>query len=277
LNQPTFNIERMPKMRVIIWNFAGGSPGKFGGQHEEAWRYLLSLKPDIALLQEAIIPKWVTTEWNVVWAPAYAKKKWGSAVVTHLPIIKQFDVVALEPELSELLEKFGGQVVGANIQSGIGQELIAISVHAPARKVQLNQIPASMLAAIKLRRNPYIWRADVIFGALRFLPKLGLPFVFGGDWNTSRLFDERYGPRDNNEFFDRMADAGFIDCLRRFHNTEVRTWFRPGDAHYQLDHLFCDDAFAKRLTSCLVHSEPAESMGYSDHAPIIADFDITAA
>lgn len=259
-------------MRVVIWNMAGASPSISASRRDEAWQYLFSLKPDLALLQEAIIPDAIKENWNVAWNPAYTRRRWGSAILTSFPILERFDLGSLEPDLSPLLEAFGGQIVGAKLSPTPGQSLIAISVHTPARTVPITDIPPSLLSGIKLQQNRYVWRADVVFGAVRHLPRLGLPFLFGGDWNTSRLFDQKYGPRGNDEFFNRMGDAGAVDCLRKFHPAEVRTWYRRGDGHYQLDHLFCDVMLVNKLSACSAYPEPAEILGLSDHAPIVADF-----
>jgi exonuclease III len=60
-----------------------------------------------------------------------------------------------------------------------------------------------------------------------------------------------------------------VDCYRRFHATEGRSWFRAGQHPYQFDHDFCNPDTAAALRSCDIDAHPAEPMGLSDHAPLI--------
>lgn len=69
------------------------------------------------------------------------------------------------------------------------------------------------------------------------------------------------------EFFDRAQERGWVECVWRMQNEEVRTWFRGDDQHYQLDHVFCDGGLAQRLASVRVADDAAELLGLSDHAP----------
>jgi exonuclease III len=177
----------------------------------------------------------------------------------------------MEPALTDLIKSFRGQVVGARLRLANNSGLVAVSVHSPARTVSRTLVPQGIIPEIKLKQNRWIWRADVIYGALRHLPRITNKFVVGGDWNTSRLFDERYGPRGNEEFFQRMSDAGLMDCRQGFFPVEQRTWFRPGNAHYQLDHVFCDPASGKNIRKYRVDPTPAES-GLSDHATVVVEF-----
>ena len=56
-----------------------------------------------------------------------------------------------------------------------------------------------------------------------------------------------YGPPGNAEWFDYVAEAGWVDCRKRFHDEEQQTFFRKGAAPYQLDHLSVDPDSAERL------------------------------
>jgi exonuclease III len=258
-------------MKLISWNMAGASPRISKSRFEDSWKYLLEKNPDIALVQEARIPQWVSEKYNVVWEKAYDNKSWGSGILSKYPIMKTFDVPALEPQLESLLRQFRGQAVGAVVDLPGWGETVVVSVHSPARTIPLSEFHPEILPVIKLKLNPKVWRADVIYGALRKLPDVARNYIFGGDFNTSRLFDERYWPRGNQEYFDRMESAGFVECLRKYYETEPRTWFRDGDGPYQLDYIFCDPAQNELLQNCCVDEKPAIN-GLSDHAMIIAEF-----
>lgn len=82
-------------MLIVSWNLARNTLSK--AKHERAWHYLAALDPDIALLQEAVIPTWATDRWHVVLPPV---RKWGSAVLA-------------KPDLA--LEPFAGQCAIAAI------------------------------------------------------------------------------------------------------------------------------------------------------------------
>jgi hypothetical protein len=65
----------MHAVRVITWNMGLGWSRRFVRTHEEAWRYLLGLRPDLAFLQETFPPHWAEGEGRVVRDPF---EKWGS-------------------------------------------------------------------------------------------------------------------------------------------------------------------------------------------------------
>ena len=70
-------------MRGATWNM-----GYWGHSraHEDAWRWLLyELLPDIALLQECVVPAWVSERATVLFERAYPRserQRWGTALVT---------------------------------------------------------------------------------------------------------------------------------------------------------------------------------------------------
>jgi exonuclease III len=100
-------------------------------------------------------------------------------------------------------------------------------------------------------------------------------FLLAGDWNMSpQLWDHNYGGTRGAKFFRRIAEAGWVDCYRRFHADEGRTWFRKGNRAYQFDHAFCDGQTAKTLRSCDIDSYAAEVLGLSDHAPLVVELEM---
>jgi len=137
--------------------------------------------------------------------------------------------------------------------------------------IQKNSIPEDILPEIKLKLNRRVWHSDLIYGAVKQLPPVAENFIFGGDWNTSRLFDKVYGPRGNQEFFDRMEAAGLVETFRLFYTEEIQTWFKKSNSPYQLDHLFSDRTMSKTVRNCMVDSKPALE-GLSDHAMLVVDF-----
>ena len=258
-------------MRVVTWNMAGAFQAPGAEKHENAWEYLASLEPDIALVQEAMVPDWVGSSYSVLWRPAHSNCNWGTAVVSRYSILEEIDIRAAGAGLGETFEQMQDRIIGARLDLE-GSPLLAVSVHAPSWVVSEEASTPELVEAVKLQMSKGVWDSDIAFGAIRLIPESGLPFVVGGDWNTGRLFDQTWRPCGGAEFFERMEGHGFVDCVDRTHGEEQQTWFRDGDAPYQLDHLFCDGKLAGRLRSCDVDSRPAEALGLSDHAPIVAEW-----
>ena len=129
---------------------------------------------------------------------------------------------------------------------------------------------------LRLSNCDRAWYRDAAFGALDALDK-PKGFIFGGDWNIARLFDRVYpdgfecpGPT-GVEFFDRAAQAGWVESVRACFVEEVRTYLKPGTWPYQLDHVFTDSGLHGSLSRCAVKSgHPV----LSDHAALVIDFDL---
>jgi hypothetical protein len=67
-------------MRVVSWNM-GCATKRYCSVRDEAWRFLLGLEPDIALVQEAMLdlPAWLEAEGTLFIRPAFGDQRWGSA------------------------------------------------------------------------------------------------------------------------------------------------------------------------------------------------------
>src|SRR5690606_3270958 len=119
----------------------------------------------------------------------------------------------------------------------------------------LDDVDHAALARPSLARAYY---SDLAAAALRPLTSQ-LPFLVGGDWNTSLLFDTTYpaiAPA-SAAFFAARASDGWHHALRKFEPDEVRTYSDPASAPYELDHLFTDAALHAALTDCHVLSDPS--------------------
>ena len=57
----------MRSVRVVTWNMGMADRARrFVKTHDQAWRHVLRLSPDLAFLQEAFPPDWVEGEGTVV-------------------------------------------------------------------------------------------------------------------------------------------------------------------------------------------------------------------
>lgn len=60
-------------MRILSWNM---DQQGHAGSHPEAWAFLRTIDPDIALLQEAIVPEDIYDQYEVLWNRAWDNKPW---------------------------------------------------------------------------------------------------------------------------------------------------------------------------------------------------------
>jgi exonuclease III len=270
-------------MRIVTWNLAYMTPGTYKGAaiREQQWRFLLSLNADVMLLQEcrpddlrkvedadarhvvvgSIPPRWIACSVVV------AKEE-----LSPLPL----------PRPGTLFECLSGYVALATVETPIGR-LAVCSVHTPARELLdpplLSEQDHRQLRRVGAERA---WYNDVAFAALDALPREA-GFIFGGDWNVARLFDSNYpigaeGGASATEFFRRAAERGWSETLRTFYPEEVRTYLKAGTAPYENDHVFTDAALHRRLTRCEVIEtiDGPPVIELSDHAPIMAEFELVA-
>ncbi len=265
-------------MRVATWNMAFWSHRP---EHDRAWHWLLdTMKPDVALVQECVVPNWVPSSgWSVHWARAYpeSKQTWGTGIVARHPIKP-----ARLPDLDAWLATLPPSVPGKGGLPGIHRTdawlasgVLAVpslgptvfhSVHCPAYPIERRRLDGIDISGMKLKKNPELWFTDVLFF---FLKNLDQAFV-GGDFNASRLLDVTLGERGNNEFFDRIASEGLVSLHRKFHDHDQQTFFQNRKAPHQLDYLYGDAKVAARVSSCDV--VPYEQVReYSDHAPLVAN------
>jgi exonuclease III len=267
----------MATMRVVTWNMAYWSHRR---HHAAAWRWVIDdLRPDVLLVQEAVIPEWVHERFRVHWTRAYetGQQPWGTGLATLFPF-EPARVPALDEWFGSIPDSVPGMPAKAAIHKadnwlacahvelpGIGRTLLG-SVHSPSFPIEKSRLRGVDVSAMKLKRNPDLWFLDVLFYFLRSM--LGKQFIVGGDFNSSRLLDTTLGERGNNEFFDRIRGEGFVSLHRLFHDVDERTYFKTGKAPHQLDYLYSDMPAARTCHACAVH----QCGEFSDHAPLVADF-----
>jgi exonuclease III len=254
-------------MRLLVWNMAAGF-GYDPERHERAWLFLQRSDPDVALLQEAVVPPWATERWRFVlgsrrYPPVSGRSDvaWGSAIIARDDVLKAFVPTGETP----FLGKLRGAVVVA-MTAGPASLWFA-SIHSNAYPLSPDAVTSDALAGVPRCDPKDIWEIEVIahelsgvFGSHRF--------IAGGDLNSGLLFDTRYGRQSNARLFANLASLGFVDLRKAFHESEQRTYFKEGKGPYQLDHVFSDTATAATARGWRVLSEVAAVEGLSDHAPI---------
>ncbi len=157
-----------------------------------------------------------------------------------------------------------------------GFRFAVVSVHALAASVAISDgIDANDHTGLRRVGLELAWHNDVIVAVLE-PGVVGRRFIVGRDWNNSPLFDVNYPPRrarlhSRAPSSSRRADAGWHDAMRRFHDSDVRTYLDQESAPYELDHVFVDATTYDDLLDCHALNE-STFHGLSDHAPLVCDF-----
>jgi endonuclease/exonuclease/phosphatase family protein len=250
------NSSPLNTLKIATWNM-GNRPRVA----DDAWKHLLSMEPDIALVQEAHIPTWVRETHNVVESQPPTRRLWRSAIVSRLP-------VTASPAELPMPDVLQGYVATALLTfSAISEPWFIASVHASPRPLENDTGPDFEHTAIR-RPSVVAWHSDLAFAYLKGVA-VGFPqFIVGGDWNEARGWDRVHGGTEGAEFFDRMVESGWIRCATSHH--EVPTFLRAGSTQYQVDHIFADTVTAATVrTSTVFDQDPIRFL--SDHAILMLE------
>jgi exonuclease III len=261
-------------MRVMTWNChraAAASP---------VWQYLLTVEPDIALLQEvSALPASVEERYACRAAHPVSRiggrQRFQTIVLTKGELGDPIVLSSPEAWIKDELNRFAGNLVSCGIALR-GELLNVVSVYSPAwavERIRLNGIDTS---GVQLAQNRDLWLSDLLLTGLQAAEQTNVPWIVGGDFNMSETFDEwSGGPRGNKEYLERMHAFGLIECLRLSAGALTPTFknARGGKIVHQMDHLFVSGNLSERLVGCRVGAaEDVFDGRLSDHLPIIADF-----
>jgi endonuclease/exonuclease/phosphatase family metal-dependent hydrolase len=245
-------------MKVVSWNVGSNT----GYRADLTTARLAKFKADIALLQEVDSSGGTFA----VFAPCTEVTSWGSAIVTDYP----FQPAELEvpDELRPWLRIAAAKVVVGGIDFQIA------SVHPHYESVDPPLQEDRGLRRYILGGARWLWHCDVAFGILNDKLDASSRFIISGDWNTARAFQHSSVPdaRFSEAFFDRARAAGWYEVALDKSGREQPTYTQRG-ARYQLDHLFVDARTYRALRKATVATDVLDE-GLSDHAPIVADFDL---
>lgn len=263
-------------MRMVCWNMQAAF-GSSSDRQDRAWHYLHALNPDIALLQETSPPEWARREWHIFHGKAFDHQQWGSAIVVRDGLHPhEMDI----PEENRRHQRYPGSSV-VLVETTIDMEPYTFgSIYASAREMTEEQVSRLREEGIDVDRLRHggvqrIWPLYVIFDDLKRLLK-DKRFVVGGDFNAARKMDDMpHMAGGNRDFFGRIESGGFHNALGKFHEEEVRTYYKKNNHPYQLDHLHCSSEILERLESCEAIEHPVTFLDLSDHAPIVAEIDLS--
>jgi exonuclease III len=273
-------------VRVVSWNLAYMKPGSFKtiSNRQRQWALLAALAPDVALLQECRpddlaqhAPAWTAQGYAVVGTLPH---RWTacSAILARRDLSPAaLEVASLPVSAQRWLAYLSGYVAAATVIVD-GQEVRLASVHAIAKEVDADAVTPVDHEAVRRPLLAKAWHNDLAASALR--PWVdGARFVVGGDWNNARLFDVVYptgaegAAGASADFFAIREQWGWSESLRKFQAEEVQTYLDSLSHPYELDHLFTDKVMDGRLIRCEVLNDTLVRE-LSDHAPVIAEFDI---
>ena len=228
-------------MRILTWNLGYW---QHSSQHDKAWDYLCNdIKPDIALLQEVKPPSWLPRS-TIVFEEI--NRGWGTAIYTPSFSLSR-----------GYFSNYPGRVALASTTlNGVFSLLIA-SIHAPIINGRVFPHLNSIFTELESKAHA---RSSVI----------------GGDLNSARLAEKVWPGHGHGPFFERI-DTGdpWIDCCRRFHQTEVQTFFRDNCLHpFQDDHIFASPDLSGCITSCSV-IDNGLTRSVSDHIPLVVELDLS--
>lgn len=217
-------------MRFVTWNM-----GRKKATHEAAWAYLLTeLKPDVALIQEALVSSetHAASYGSVTWYRA--NRSGGTGILVRRGINYTRHTVG----------QVGDSYIAGILLSLRGIPTSVFSVHVGPRRWATQQALKSWLIALKDQG----------------------PFVLGGDLNTSRDYKTKH-----RAFFENLNDAGIHDCHFKKNRKEIPSfWGRQAKREYQDDHFFTTGPIGESVHECRVVDNPVVRV-LSDHGPVVLD------
>jgi exonuclease III len=224
------------QLKIVTWNMR---------RRRVAWNYLLqTLRPDIALVQEAVLPAEPIDGPSLIVRYIGGTRKWGSGIWS-----KDF---ALRER--EFRNGYPGCVVVAEVMCPDQRPLTVISLYG----LMENRYSITTLHRMLSDLTP-------------LLDKKKKRLILGGDFNASVQCDELRSGHSHRIFFDRLKDFGLVDCMAN--SGYVQTWRCPTSrVPWQLDYIFASIPIAKNIAGRVI--DDPQLYNLSDHNPVVMDIDI---
>ncbi|MGD1916735.1 MAG: exodeoxyribonuclease III [Phycisphaerales bacterium] len=261
-------------MRVLTWNINGIRSAWTKGLSDR----LHALDADVVLLQEVrALPEQAPAElfedsgYHVVWNAAAKKGYAGTALLTRT----QPKSVSFGLGHKSDADDDEGRMITANIGG-----VFVSSVYLPSgssgehrQAVKDEWLPEFHDWALPMRRKR-------------------TPVLLGGDLNVAHTERDIFHWKSNQKtsgflpheraWFGGMLEAGWHDVIREKHGEvdgPYSWWSNRGQARaldrgWRIDYVLANPAARKRLKDCWIDRDAAD--GISDHAPVVADLDLTA-
>jgi len=274
-------------MRVVTWNMSHWSAR---GHADRAWAYLADLDPDITLLQEAQPLATQASRWTFVPEPPWeidTGRKWGSGVATRAWAMEPIDHAVTPFGAHEFVVVADGYYRGALAVAGVDVSgfgnVVAISVYALMKPIFAQTTLLRMIA-------------DLI---PLFDASAHQHYLLGGDLNIHTQTTARSDRARYAAILHAVESLGLVNCFKtavgkrsplvgctcneetcyhartHLHARQVGKATEAVGGHN--DYLFASPALAERLTSLRVMGDPDEDPDvwqFSDHCPVVAEFDV---
>ena len=266
-NQPTNSSALVRHLRVVTWNLDHWRRGT--QTRRDAWSYLASgLSSDIALLQECVPPRDLSRS-HLVYREIGGSRSWGSAVAVFNKELSIEEVGAVRTKYGStrfpMLGTYPGAMIVARVDIPTVGPITCVSVYGLINVYAQTTMLRIVADLIPLFDSPE-----------------GERVVLGGDLNVTTAASPSTELRRYEAILNAVESLG----LRNLVETAAE---RPpqlencacgaSSCHHlrtygggQLDWLFATPELAQRCRRLRV--EYGQCASLSDHAPIIADFEI---
>lgn len=265
-------------MRIVVWNMSHWQRRR---DHINAWNYLESLRPDFALLQEAVPPSdWPADRLVYRDGGIDAKRRWGSAVISFQNPVSPIVAITLNvgSRPHNLLGTHPGTVAIAETVIR-GHSYALCSVYGLID----NGYATTTMHRILSDLTP-------LFDAAEYRGRC----VLGGDLNVCTQWHGANARANavHRTVFDRLAafglesgTAAFIPPDRGrlagckctdspcFHVRTQRHKDDPRSYPWDNDYVFMSAKLIPHLTACAPDTGDS-AWKWSSHCPVIADFDL---
>lgn len=266
-------------LRVATWNFGYGSVGSpsKGSQLkvQKALEYLRKNNVGVVLAQEIFDPDklqhiypnqiysdipvynpqgqgiWGTIDYSADMRNNNNRPKWGTAVLAAENIT-----------LNKIELKYNTAYPGSmTIAQIAGTDTAVISMYGKNTYDYEKVTAYSYLANLHRCLSDAAPLLDNFYDAKKF--------IIAGDWNAGPQWDKG-SSRKNFNFFERLTSFALKDCLEHFPSGIYETTFKHNGGR-QIDWMFASNTMFVRGAKV---DKTEEIENFSDHYPIIAEFEI---
>ncbi len=262
------------RLRVVVWNIAS---------KERAWSALDSLKPDIALLNEAVVPEGRQGTWSSTGTLGRdgKKRRWTAAVMSSFTTAPIRDARA----------QWRGRERHVPFECSRPGSWVAATVDTPFGTVSA----IALYGLLDEFSDASVHRSQSELSPVVHDPRYRGLVILGGDLNTGTQWpkaEASFNARDQN-VLDRITALGLGDCIRAKRlpgrlegckcvygedcaHVRTRRHAASSEILYQTDYLFASPRLMSSLVACEVLATD-EWFAISDHAPVVADFELSIA
>lgn len=248
-------------MKIITWNMSHWSRKN---THDNAWRYLLDLAPEIALVQESHPPSEKISGGSLIWHPIVEKKgDWGSGIYSKYPIRE-----------IEFENSYPGALIGAEVSLPDNVKITVFSLYGQLEKKYRDNEGFATTSVHKMLSD-LTW---LFLGKGRF-KGLNRNLAIGGDFNISTQCDMSRQKQNKRTYlnahkilFERISDFGLHSVFDWSQNDGPQTLrHKTSKIPWQNDYLFLSKNLYGKIGRKQVQDNE-QVRGLSDHNPLIVHF-----